>query len=237
MNLAIMQPYFFPYLGYFSLIKASDRFVIFDTIQYIRHGWMNRNRILRANGGWQYIGIPLKKHARSTLIVDVEVSGEDWKNRILRQLAHYRQKANNYSQVMRLLDRCFDTSEKKLAKLNVRFLRLTCEYVKLKFEYEVFSEMKMSLGDVEEAGDWALAISQQLKATQYINPPGGEKIFDIRKFKRQEIELSFLSNRLSPYPQKREEFVAGLSIIDVLMNNDVDQTMKLIEDYEVKSAV
>ena len=81
MKLGIMQPYFFPYLGYFDLINYSNRWIIFDTVQYIRHGWINRNRILKPGEDWQYISVPLVKHQREILIKDVEISAnQDWKN-------------------------------------------------------------------------------------------------------------------------------------------------------------
>ncbi len=81
MRLAVMQPYFFPYLGYFALIKKSDHFVIFDTPQFIRHGWIERNRILKPVEGWQYIKVPLVKHSRETAIKDIVIrNSENWKD-------------------------------------------------------------------------------------------------------------------------------------------------------------
>ena len=77
MKLGIMQPYFAPYLGYISLIKHTDEFILFDTVQFIRHGWIERNRILKPGGGWQYIAIPLVKHSQKTLICDICVRTND----------------------------------------------------------------------------------------------------------------------------------------------------------------
>ena len=73
-RLGIMQPYFFPYLGYFDLINRTDRWIVFDTAQYIRHGWVNRNRILHSDSEWQYILVPLKKHSRKAAIKDIAVT-------------------------------------------------------------------------------------------------------------------------------------------------------------------
>ena len=87
MIVAIMQPYFFPYIGYFQLINSVDRFILFDDVQYIRHGWVNRNRILKPEEGWQYIIAPLQKHRQTELIRDIKLKeGDDWKKKILRQL-------------------------------------------------------------------------------------------------------------------------------------------------------
>jgi len=90
MKLGIMQPYFFPYLGHFDLIYKTDRWIVFDTPQYIRQGWVNRNRILGPNSGWQYITVPTRKHHRDNPIRDILVKeGKDWRERVCRQLEHY----------------------------------------------------------------------------------------------------------------------------------------------------
>ena len=98
MKLAIMQPYFMPYIGYISLIKNTDQFILFDTVQFIRHGWIERNRILKPNEGWQYIQVPLiKDNGRDTVIKNVRINNaENWKSKIIAQLQHYKKKAPNY---------------------------------------------------------------------------------------------------------------------------------------------
>ena len=94
MKLGIMQPYFIPYIGYYQLINYVDKWVVFDIVQYIRHGWINRNRILKPGEGWQYIVVPLQNHRRETLIKDVFISEKtDWKDRIFRQMEHYKKKS------------------------------------------------------------------------------------------------------------------------------------------------
>src|ERR1700761_8598999 len=104
MKLAIMQPYFFPYLGYFQLIHHADRFILFDDVQYIRHGWINRNRILKPAEGHQFIIAPLADHGRDALIKEVYVKdGYDWKEKILRQVEHYKKRAPYYNDVAGLL--------------------------------------------------------------------------------------------------------------------------------------
>ncbi len=94
MKVAIMQPYFMPYIGYISLIKHSDVFILFDPVQFIRHGWIERNRILKQNEGWLYIQVPLLKSGRDTLIQDCLIdNSKDWKNKILSQLQIYKKKS------------------------------------------------------------------------------------------------------------------------------------------------
>lgn len=89
-----MQPYFLPYLGYISLIKHTDQFILFDTVQFIRHGWIERNRILKPDEGWQYIQVPLQKHSRDTLIKDIIIKNDvTWSEKILAQVKHYKKKS------------------------------------------------------------------------------------------------------------------------------------------------
>ena len=109
MKVAIMQPYFFPYIGYFQLIKHSDLFVLFDDVQYIRHGWVNRNRILKPDKDWQYIIAPLQNHQQSTLIKDIKVQdGDDWKIKIIRQIEHYKKRSPFYKETIQIIDEYFN---------------------------------------------------------------------------------------------------------------------------------
>ena len=105
MKLGIMQPKFFPWLGYFDLVNMVDEWIVFDTPQYERHRWMNRNRVLHPNTGWQYITVPLRKHPRDIPTNQVEIAMEtDWRGLILRQLQHYKKKAPYYKQVVGFLE-------------------------------------------------------------------------------------------------------------------------------------
>lgn len=229
MRVSIMQPYFFPYLGYFQLIRNAERFILFDDVQYIRHGWINRNRILKPFESWQYVVAPLQKHKRDDLIKDIQIKpGREWKEKMLRQLDHYRKKARFYQETMSLLDECFESTELNITRFNGHCLRVICEKLDIPFEIEISSEMNFDYSSVADAGEWALRICEQLDATSYINPTGGKDLFDQDKFNESGIQLSFLSPVLEPYDQRRNEFEPGLSIIDVLMFNGVEGTKESI---------
>src|SRR5690606_18119579 len=119
MRLAIMQPYFLPYIGYFSLIKHTDQFILFDTPQFIRHGWIERNRVLKANGEPLYIKVPLNKHSRETNINDIKIdNSQNWKEKILAQLVTYRKRAPNYWKVVALLREIFALETDSIVNLN-----------------------------------------------------------------------------------------------------------------------
>jgi hypothetical protein len=234
MKLAIMQPYFFPYIGYFQLINNVDRFILFDDVQYIRHGWVNRNRILKPGEGWQYIIAPLQKHKQAELIKDTKLQeGDEWKKKFLRQLDHYKKKAKYFDEVMQLLTSCFDSNEINIAKFNAHCLAIFCKHMEIPFNIEISSEMNFDYSNVKDAGEWALRISEQLNAKEYINPAGGKELFDRNKFINANIKLVFLSPSLEPYDQKRNNFETGLSIIDVLMFNGRAKTKENITKFKM----
>ena len=234
MKLAIMQPYFFPYLGYFELIHRTDRWVVFDTAQYIRHGWVNRNRILHPSTGWQYVIAPLQQHHREAPISDVKVhEGRSWRDRLCGQLVHYKKKAPYYAAAMGLVEDCLDNTELSLARLNVTILDKVCRYLQIPFRYEYFSEMKLDLGPVGGPGDWALRISEALGASEYVNPPGGEALFDKAKFAAVGIELTFQEFENMTYQCNGYVFEPALSIIDVLMWNSAATVVRHLEASDV----
>lgn len=220
MKLGIMQPYFFPYLGYFDLINSVDKWVIFDTPQYIRHGWVNRNRILHPKSDWQYIIVPLKKHLRNTPIKEIEIAdGIDWRSRILGQIMHYKKRAPSFEETIGFVKRCLSNDDTSLSRLNVSILEKVCEKLGIQFDYNFFFEMDIELDPVEGPGDWALRISEAMGASEYVNPPGGVDLFDARKFEDKGIKLTIREFKNFEYDCRRYKFIPGLSIIDVFMWN------------------
>ena len=227
MKLGSMQPYFFPYLGYFDLIYSTDRWIVFDTVQYIRHGWVNRNRILHPRSGWQYIVAPLQKFHQDTSIRDILVQeGRDWRDRLLAQLEHYKKRAPCYSPTADLVRDCLDNNELSLSRLNVAILDKVCRYIGIPFRYDYLSEMKLELGPVDGPGDWALRESEALGAAEYINPPGGEALFDRAKFEAAGIKLTIQRFENMTYPCDGYGFEPSLSVIDVLMWNSPSDVLR-----------
>lgn len=230
MTLGIMQPYFFPYLGYFDLINKSDKWIVFDTPQYIRHGWVNRNRILHPTSGWQYFIVPVKKHQRETPINEIEISDqENWKERILGQLNHYKKKAPNYFGTIEFIKSCFKEDLKLLSEFNAMVISKVCNLLSINFDIEIFSKMGLQIGKIENAGEWALKICEALGAETYINPPGGENIFDKNEFQTKNINLVIQDFENMIYTVRGNEFVPDLSIIDVLMWNEPKEIKKYLD--------
>ena len=230
MKLGIMQPYFFPYLGYFDLIHGVDQWIVFDTPQYIRRGWVNRNRILHPTAAWQYIVAPVRKHGREAPIGDIRVveSGE-WRELIPRQLEHYRRRAPCFEAVAELVHDCLGSPEQSLARLNVQILARMCAVLGIPFAPRFFSEMNLPLGAVDGPGDWALRIAEALGADEYVNPPGGHDLFDASKFAASGIQLTMQKPADFTYECPGYLFQASLSIVDVLMWNSVQQIRGYLE--------
>ena len=224
MKVGIMQPYFLPYPGYFSLISRCDKWVVFDIPQYIRHGWVNRNRVLHPTKGWQYIGVPLKKHSRDTAIKDIRITEDSsWAEKIMNQLAHYKKKAPNYENTMEFLAGGLHTNTELLVDLNVDLMKKVCRLLEIDFDYIIASHIEIDMAHINGPGDWALEISRILGASEYINPPGGEDLFDRAAFQEAGIKLSIQAYENMQYACPGYEFEPGLSIVDAMMWNSSGQ--------------
>jgi len=234
MKLAIMQPYFFPYIGYWQLIHAADCFVLFDDVQYIRHGWINRNRILKPGGGWQYIVVPLKKHDGREAINNILVHPDKkWKELMLAQLAHYKKKARYFAETYQLVgDALYGANEQGIAALNFSIIKTMCSALDMKRSIMMSSAQHYDYTNVEDAGEWALRIAEQMGAKEYINPIGGQDLFSEEKYSASGITLSFLKSDEVVYAQSGD-FIPALSIIDVLMFNGVEGTKGLLDKYTI----
>ena len=216
MILGVMQPYFFPYLGYFGLINYSDQWIVLDTVQYIRRGWINRNRILHPNKGWQYIIVPVKKYKRETAIINILISDNpDWRKLILGQILHYKKYAPHFKETYELVKECLEVEEPFISKLNVSILDKICRYIGISFQYSLFSEMDLRLGPIESPDEWSMRISEALGATEYVNPPGGKALYDAEKFENLNMKLTIYESPPLKYQCKRYDYIPNLSIVDV----------------------
>ena len=231
-----MQPYFFPYIGYWQLIHAADTFVSFDDAQYMRHGWINRNRILKPGGGWQYILVPLRKHAANESIKNVHAHPDKkWKELIIAQLAHYKKKARYFSETNEMVKEILlGNTGSSIAAINIAVINGVSSYLGLRTPIISSSEQNFDYTDVSDSGEWALRIAEQLGASEFINPAAGKELFSPRKFQASNVRLSFLKPGEVRYTQQCE-FEPSLSIIDVLMFNGIEGTKSLLEDYSIET--
>jgi hypothetical protein len=237
MKIGIMQPYFMPYLGYFALIKHTDKFVLFDPVQFVKHGWIERNRVLKPSEGWQYVAAPLTKHSRETKISEIEINNSsDWRDKMFRQLEHYKKRAPFYKETIDVLKRALDIETKSIVSLNENCLKVVCEYIGINLDIDIFSSMDLNIDEVNAPDEWALNICTALgDVTEYWNPEGGMEFFDKSKYDSKGIDIKFLKMNLPFYKQRRPDFVPGLSIIDVMMFNDPKDINNMLDDFELIS--
>jgi hypothetical protein len=233
-KLAAMQPYFFPYLGHFDLANQADMWIVYDVAQYIRHGWVNRNRVLHPTSGWQYIVVPVRKHRYTAPINQIEIVSEiDWKTSIFRKLQHYHMDAPCYSEVIRFLGDCFSGSECNLARLNVDLFRRTCRCLGIGTPIHVVSEMNLTLAPAHGPEELALSLCQAVGASEYINPPGGAALYNADRFVERGITLTIQSFENMPYDCGRFRYEPALSIIDVMMWNSPGRIKHYLETWRL----
>ncbi len=232
MKVAIMQPYFFPYIGYFSLVKHVDRFVLLDDVQFIRHGWIERNRILKPSGGWQYISVPLIKHSQKVPIKDIRINNDTaWGKKLIAQIGHYR-KAPYYYKVKSLLEKILERTFYDITSLDRVCLENICGYLHIHTPIDLFSEMGLSIPYPKAPDEWALNICREMGGvTEYRNLPRGTALFSEEKFLNAEIKLRFQETAISEYPQLGNVFEPGLSILDVMMFNSVEEINQMLDRY------
>jgi hypothetical protein len=233
MKLAIMQPYFFPYLGYFQLINASDKFVVYDDVQFIKGGWINRNRILSDDSSFN-IGIPvrkdsIKRNINERYYVD---NAEIFKAKLLRQLAYAYRKAPFFKEVFLFISRLLSADETNVAKFNTQILFEICQLLRIPAQFCISSEI-IKQNDLK-GEERVLHLNQILGSEIYINPVGGKDLYKQESFRSRNIGLKFLVPAPIKYKQFGGEFISDLSIIDVLMFNTPEDIHKLLVQYQLQ---
>lgn len=231
MKLAIMQPYIFPYIGYFQLIKAVDKFVIYDDVNFINRGWINRNRIL-VNGKDSLFTIPLKEASQNKLINEIEVNWDDaWKSKWVKTLEQSYKKAPYFQQVRPIIEQTLEQEKTIFSEIIVENLKLINAY--LDITTEIISSSSIYQNTELKAQTRIVDICVQEKANHYINPIGGIELYQKEVFEEQGMKLNFIKSKPVQYPQLKNDFVPWLSIIDVLMFNSVEQIQTFLDSYEL----
>ena len=229
-----MQPYFFPYIGYFQLISAVDRFVIYDNIQYTKKGWINRNRILH-NGSDTLIGLPLKKDS-DYLDVKDRYLAQTWskeKIKMLNKIKNSYGKSTYFKDVFPLVESIILSNHINLFDYIYDSIITLVKYLNIQTDIIVSSTLNIEPN--LKAENKVIAICQELGGTHYINPIGGTNLYNKHHFSNENIQLNFLKSTLKTYQQFDHEFIPWLSIIDVLMFNSKGEiTSSLNTGFELK---
>lgn len=225
MRLAIMQPYFFPYLGYFQLLQASDHFLFLTDVQYQHLGWINRNRIIQ-EGKPSWITIPIQDFQKKDLIENVNlVPTPFWKERIANQIKNAYQKAPFFFSVWPLIEDALHFSTPKLSCYAINSIQTIAQYL------EIPTKTAIAPKTAETGENKIINLCKQTGADCYLNLSGGEKLYHPKKFAENTIDLLFHKFLPCPYPQKSLVFIPSLSIIDVIMNLSQKQSKEILSYY------
>jgi hypothetical protein len=235
-TLGIMQPYFFPYLGYFSLIHAVDEFILFDDVQYERKSWMSRNRLLNIEKNEPfYIRPGYKKPPYQANLTTVYLEeDEGWKNKLMDQFHGYKNKADYYEETKAILEDILSKNFEKLVELNTESIKYIASALGLKAKITKYSDYGFWFEEKPTAATWSLKIAEARDATHYVNSPGGESFIKPEGFTEAGIKLGFIQPNLVEYDQKAQDFHPGLSVIDVLAFNGVESTKEMLKAYTIK---
>jgi hypothetical protein len=233
MRIAVMQPYFFPYIGYFQLINAVDKFIIYNDVNYINKGWINRNNFLINNAPY-CLTVPLSKASQNKLIYEVEILDDfKWKNKLKRTIELSYIKAPFFKEVYALLDNLLKQNYSSISEFNVAGIIEVCKYLSINTIIKENSQHYQNSG--LSGQHRILDICTKESATHYINPIGGVNLYDKNYFIENKVSISFLQTTSVNYKQFNNEFVPSLSIIDILMFCSKNQIKnELLPKFELK---
>jgi hypothetical protein len=228
MKLAIMQPYFIPYIGYFQLINSVDKFIIYDNIKYTKKGWINRNRIL-VNGKDQLITLPIKKDSDYLNIIEREIS-ESWnKDKMLNIIKASYSKAPYFQETFELISKCLNNPGVNLFRFIYDSIVLINAHLEIKTPIIISSEV--DIDHTLKSQDKVLSLCKEQNVDVYINSIGGIELYDKEVFKQNNIKLNFIKSNPIKYKQFNNEFVPWLSIIDIMMFNSKEQIKEYLDKY------
>ncbi len=223
-----MQPYFLPYIGYFQLIKSVDKYVIYDDVNFIKGGWINRNRIL-LNGAAFMINVPMLGASSFKKINEIELG----KNipKLLSTIDQAYRRAPYFKEVLPVIISIFNYQTTNLASFISNSIVLVNQYLRIKTEIILSSEITKDT--TLKAQDKVIAICEILGASEYHNAIGGQELYNKAQFAEKNIVLKFLKTNPIEYNQFKNEFVPWLSILDVLMFNSVEEINIMLDNYDL----
>ena len=228
MKLGIMQPYFMPYIGYWQLMAAVDTYVVYDDVNYIKGGWVSRNNIL-LNGQKHMFTITLNGASPNKLFNEITIK-DDFK-KFSRLIESAYRKAPYFAEVSALLDKIYNYEDKSLGAFMMHSFQVVLDYLDINTQLVLSSTIEKD--NTLRGKEKVKHICQLLGAETYYNAIGGQELYDKNDFNVDGIDLYFVQTNLTPYVQLGNEFVPGLSMIDVLMYNSVKTIKNLLKDYSL----
>ena len=229
-----MQPYFFPYIGYFQLLAAVDRFVIYDDVTFIKQGWVNRNRML-INGEASFFTVPLAHKSSAITIRETAISDAPehrrWAEKLLKSFDNAYRRAPEFASTFPIVERVLTKTTTRVADLAVESITAVAGALDIRTPIGPSSSV---YGNADLNGeDRVLAICRAEKADRYVNVSGGRELYSRERFKSDGVELRFIESKPIEYAQFGDAFVPWLSIVDVLMFNPIERVRELLRACEV----
>ncbi len=231
-SVAIMQPYFFPYLGYFQLVHSSDAFICFDDVNFIKKGWIHRNQLI-INGQSHLFSIPLIGASQNKKINQLELDNfSKWREGFLKMIRMSYGKCSEYNLVFPWLEKLLNQEHGLITELNYNSIVGVLEFLDINSSKVIKTSSIYNNADLV-AQKRIIDICMQEKADVYINAIGGQNLYQKDAFNQCGMELCFLKSREINYPQKSDIFVPYMSILDVLFNVPMQEVKNLFNNYDL----
>jgi len=254
-SLAIMQPYFLPYIGYFQLINEVDKYILYSNLTFIKDGWMNRNQILLKNGGVSKISVPLVRKSSNSLINEIRIdNSQAWKRKMINTFFLNYKGSEYFDEFFPFLENLLNEKFEYLSELNSHLIVNISEFIGIETKiecnnFEKYIEQEEKLLNVEE-DDYShfqylkktrpntkvarvLEMSKNENASVFVNAIGGQQLYSKKEFLNYGIDLYFIKTLDFEYKQFSQPFTSNLSIVDVLMHNGKNETLNLIKKYQL----
>jgi hypothetical protein len=231
MNVAMMQPYLFPYLGYFQLVNAVDVFIFADDVNFIKGGFVNRNKIL-FNNEERYVTVPCWDKSQNKLIKEIQICKETkgYPKNILSTIQQTYAKSPLFADAFPIIESVFNSNVDSLSTLAAASVESVSKYLEINVDFK-FSSVSFSHTKSQERSIRLINITKELGGDTYMNPIGGAKLYDKEFFKSKGIKLNFLEPDAISYAQYNDKFIPHLSIIDVMMFNSKEAITELLNKY------
>jgi hypothetical protein len=233
MKLVIMQPYLFPYLGYFQLINVADKYVAYDDVNFIKQGWINRNKILVNNKEYVFT-VPLKNISSFKLIKETEINHSlygEWKEKFITSINYAYKEAPYFQSITSLIKSVFEKEVSYISELAYNSIRSVCDYLNVKTILIDSSECYQNRH--LKSQDRIIDICKLEHASEYVNMIGGKDLYSAAAFTANNIQLKFIEPHSISYVRNRVEQLANLSIIDVLMFNSPDIIKNMLLEFDL----
>lgn len=234
MTVAIFQPYFLPYIGYWQLLAMADRFVVYDNIEYTKKGWINRNRFLQ-DGAAAYFTVPLKKGSDFLTVAERELAADFDRGKLLRTLSASYRRAPQFDDAFPLIERIVEVPIPNLFEFVHHSLVEVARFLEIRTPIVISSTI--AIDHELRAEQKVLALCRAMGADRYVNPIGGQALYSPAAFAAASIRLDFVQARPVEYPQLGGPFVPNLSILDVLMFNSKAAIRGMLSEFDVIPAV